>query len=278
MQPEALVATRAWETLAGHFRLFLEAALEGIIIVDQLGRIVLANPQSCLLFGYTQNELLGNPIEMLVPERFRPQHQNDRMKFSADPKARHINAARELVGLRKDGTEFPVEISLSPLATTGGTFAISTVRDITERKQAAAELLKSEEQYRLLFEANPSPMWIFDLETFRFLAVNRAAVANYGYLKQEFMNMTIADIRPASELGALIAAFAENDKGRMAPLRHVRKDGSILDVEITSHLITFEGRPARLVAVHDVTERRSMEASSGAEDGRHWPACIGSGP
>ncbi len=259
MQPGALVATRAWETLKENFRLFLEAAPDAIIIVDHRGRIVLANPQTRLLFGYGEDELDGKPIEVLVPEGFHPLPKESRAQRAIAAKT-SIGAALELFGLRKDGTQVPVEIRLSPLVTTDGNFVISAIRDITERKQAAAALLKSEEQYRLLFDANPSPMWVFDLETFRFLAVNRAAVANYGYSKQEFLEMTIADVRPPSDLGQLAAAFAENDKGKMASWKHTRKDGAIVDVEITSLLITFEGRAARLVAVQDVTERKNMEA------------------
>jgi PAS domain S-box-containing protein len=143
---------------------------------------------------------------------------------------------------------------------------VGMVLDIHDRKQAAATLLKSEEQYRLLFEGNPNPMWVFDLETLRFLAVNRAAVANYGYSKREFLEMVITDIRPASDLARLVVVLEESNEGsnrdQTAPHigKHKRKDGSILDVEIISHLITFEGRSAKLVLAHDVTERRSMEA------------------
>ena len=256
MQLGALVATRDWETLRENCSLFLEAAPDAILIVDHLGHIVLANPRTHLLFGYADNELAGKPIEFLIPSGFHAPAMED----EAVPSVRPMAPALELFGLRKDGTQIPVEISLSPLATSDGKFVIGAIRDITERKQAAAALLKSEEQYRLLFDGNPNPMWVFDLESFRFLAVNRAAIANYGYLKQEFMDMTIADIQPSSDLGRLAAAFAENDKGKMAPWKHTRTDGSILDVEITSFLITFEGRSARLVAIHDVTEQKNMEA------------------
>ncbi len=256
VQPGALVATRAWETLKENCGFFLQSAPDAIIIVDHQGRIVLANPQTHLLFGYGKNELAEKPIEFLIPDGF---HALAREAAVAAPGVRPASSVLELFGLRKNGRQLPVEISLSPLVTTDGRFVIGAIRDITERKQAAVALRKSEEQYRLLFEGNPNPMWVFDLETLRFLAVNRAAVANYGYLKQEFMDMTIADIRPPSDLGRLAAAFAENDKGQIAAWKHTRKDGSILDVEITSYLITFEGRPARLVAVHDVTERNRME-------------------
>jgi two-component system cell cycle sensor histidine kinase/response regulator CckA len=257
VQPGALVAARTWEILKEHCAFFLEAAPDAIIIVDHQGRIVLANPQTHLLFGYAENALAGKPIEFLIPDGFQALA---REAATAAPSVRPTSSVLELFGLRQDGTQVPVEISLSPLVTTDGTFVISAIRDITERKEAAAALLKSEEQYRMLFEGNPNPMWVFDLERLRFLAVNRAAVADYGYSKQEFLDMTIADVRPSSELGGLAAAFARNDKGKMAAWKHTRKDGSTVEVELTSHLITFEGRSARLVAVHDITQRKKLEA------------------
>jgi PAS domain S-box-containing protein len=121
---------------------------------------------------------------------------------------------------------------------------------------------QSEELYRQLFEHNPQPMWVYDLETLRFLTVNRAAVDTYGYAFADFLRMTIKDIRPAEDVPRLLDDVAAKDRADFARAglwRHRRRDGSLLWVEIFSHYLTYGGRPARLVLAHDVTERKAIE-------------------
>jgi PAS domain S-box-containing protein len=118
------------------FRALLESAPDGIVVVDARGAIVIVNSQTERLFGYTRQELIGQSIEMLVPERYKERHIADRRAYVADPKLRPMGAGRALTGRTKDGKEFPVEISLSPLVTDQGRLIMSIVRDITERRRA----------------------------------------------------------------------------------------------------------------------------------------------
>lgn len=130
-----------------------------------------------------------------------------------------------------------------------------------ERKLAEEALRDSEKRYRLLFESNPLPMWVYDVETLSFLAVNAAVVRHYGYSQEEFLNMTIKDIRPIEDVPALLDKLskASVELSDSRTWRHQKKDGTVIEVEITSSPLTFAGRRAGLVLANDITERKSAE-------------------
>jgi len=140
-------------------------------------------------------------------------------------------------------------------------FVSTQVARAIERARADEQLRRSETRYRLLFESNPEAMFVYDPGTLRFLAVNEAAVARYGWTREEFLRMTLPDVRPPSEIPRLEAALAAQDRGAatVSDTKHRKKDGSLIDVEVLSDWIEFEGRRARLVLAKDVTERLRLE-------------------
>lgn len=142
--------------------------------------------------------------------------------------------------------------------------SIETVR--TERKELEKSLLEKESVYRELFEGNPQPMWVYAVETMEFLAVNDAAVNHYGYSRQEFLGMTLRDIRLPDDVSALTASVGQA-RGKLVKIglwQHRKKDSTLIDVEITTHDMLFNGRAARLVLINDITERRRIERENAA--------------
>lgn len=135
-------------------------------------------------------------------------------------------------------------------------YIIHCVEDVTEFVR-----LKSLERYQLLFESNPQPMWVYDTETLSFLAVNEAAIRHYGYSREEFIAMTIKDIRPHEDVAELMDTISKptDDLDKAGVWKHRKKDGVIIEVEISAHTLNFAGRPARLVLANDITDRKRVE-------------------
>jgi PAS domain S-box-containing protein len=128
---------------------------------------------------------------------------------------------------------------------------------------------ESEEGYRLLFESNPHAMWIYDRDTLNFLAVNDSAIHHYGYSRQEFLNMTLKDIRPSKDISSLLEKVSQIKPGmNSASSRHVKKDGTLIEVEIVSHTLDFNGRPAELVLAMNVTQSEQ----NGSHEKNNYPS------
>jgi PAS domain S-box-containing protein len=234
---------------------FLDLSVDMFCILGFDGFFKNLNPSWERVLGFTTAELTERPrVEFIHPEdREATAREVARLQHG------EVTLAFENRYLCKDGSyKWLLWNAVSP-SDQSAIYAVA--RDITGRKRAEAELRESEDRHRKLFELNPQPTWIYDRETLRFLAVNRAALRKYGYTQEEFLSMTIQEIRPREEIPALLKSIATLHDGRReyGVWRHRRKDGTILPVEITSYSFLFAGRPADFVIAVDISERQRAE-------------------
>jgi PAS domain S-box-containing protein len=240
------------------FRDLLESTPDAIIMANETGRIVLANSQAEALFGYDRGELLGQLVELLLPSRYRGGHVAHRSGYFAQPRTRSMGAGLELYGLRKDETEFPVEISLSPLRTDEGTLVMSAIRDISEQKRA-------EQKFRGLLESAPDAMVIAN-HAGDIVLVNAQTERLFGYPREELLGKKVEilvperfrGVHPGHRNGFFNEPRARS-MGEGLELHGLRRDGSEFPVEISlSPLETEEGTLVSS-AIRDITDRRGIE-------------------
>jgi PAS domain S-box-containing protein len=249
---ELYLSERDQRGIHEQFRTVLYSIGDAVITTDTDGLIRHVNAVAERLTGWTESEALGHPLDevfRIVNEDTRAVHENPVHRVLREGEI--VGLANHTVLIARDGTERPIADSAAPVRDSSGdlTGVVLVFRDQTEERAAARALRQREERYRLLFDANPHPMWVYDLETLAFLEVNDAAVAHYGFTREEFLAMTIADIRPPEDVPRLResveAAARRGPSGgadRAGIWRHRRKDGSIIDVAITSHVLDYDGR------------------------------------
>lgn len=241
------------------FKLGIERSSEAIFITDVEGHLVFINPAFEQLYGYSFEECVGKTPRILKSGIY----DDEVYKVFWDTLLSKNAVTGEIVNQAKSGSLLTIDgYNTSIIDSKGEVYGyIGIHRDITERKKTEDELRRSEEKYRLLFDNNPQPMWIYDLETLAFQEVNQAAVNHYGYSREEFLSMTLKDIRPVEDIPALLEDI-ENTRSEFntaGEWRHLKKNGEIIDVEIISHSLSFNDRKARHILINDITERKRAE-------------------
>jgi diguanylate cyclase (GGDEF)-like protein/PAS domain S-box-containing protein len=269
LQPIGYIAALAFVIVAAtavwHFELgditpqyaagqILETMKNAVIVSDMTGRMRVVNRGAERLLGYKADGLQDAHLREILE---RDENLTTGQLLNSMGVLEHPMVWRTAEGVRLD-----VLVASSFLRDDEGVpiGVVYVANDFTERKRAEQALRESEHRYRTLFELNPLPMWVYDIESLRFNAVNDAAIAHYGYSRDEFFALTIADIRPPEAIPAMRAALDDLD-GPVGPrhFRHRVKSGALIDVEVTSFEFLSGGRRARLVIAQDITDRKHIQ-------------------
>ncbi len=256
--------TRSTESDPIFERLFA-ASPDAIVVVDASGTITQANPQVESLFGYSCPELIGKRVEILIPERFRDTHPEHRNHFSKQPRMRPMGAGLELYGRRKDGTEFPVDIMLSPVDTPEGQVVLAVIRDVTDRKQTEAAMRLSEDRFRSLFEFSPDAIVVSDPDG-RIAEINGQVEKSFGYQRAELIGQPVENLVPERFRNVHVdhrKGYATQPRtrpmGAGLDLYGRRKDGTEFPVDIMLSPVRTAGGKFVLSVIRDLSEKKQAE-------------------
>jgi PAS domain S-box-containing protein len=247
-------------------QLILESIADGVVVADSNGRFLLFNAAAEQIVGVgatdTNPDQWSDRYGTYLPDGLTP-YPSDELPLVRAMRGESIDAVEVFVRNAKVPDGRLLSITGRPLRGEDGVLrgGVVVLHDVTERKRAEEALRRSEERYHLLFDSNPHPVWVYDLKTFAILDVNHSAVRNYGYSREEFLSLTIKDIRPPEDVPAVLesAANVPQDTETTSVWKHRKKNGKLIDVEIVSHPLVYGGRNARLVVATDITMRKKAE-------------------
>jgi PAS domain S-box-containing protein len=248
------------------FRLVVEASPSAIVMVNDQGRITFLNTQTEQLFGYPRSELLEQPVEILVPERYRHAHPGHRAGFFRSPSTRSMGAGRDLFGRRKDGSEFPVEIGLNPIQAEQGAMVLGTIVDITERKQAEETVRRSQQQLAGVIGSAMDAIITVDHEQ-RIILFNGAAERMFLFPAEDAIGQALDRFIPERFRHVHkghIQAFASThvtrrSMGTLGALYGLRADGEEFPLEASISQIESDGQKLFTVILRDITERKRAD-------------------
>ena len=261
--------------MEGRYRGLLEAAPDAMVVVNQNGGIVLLNVQAEKQFGYSRDELLGQKVTNIIPEGFAERLVADDLRSAEDALAQQIGTGIELIAERKDGSEFPIEIMLSPLESAEGTLVTAAIRNISVRKSAETHLAQMEGRYRGLLEAAPDAMVVVN-QSGEIVLLNVQAEKQFGYRRDELLGQKVTNIIPIGFAERLIADDLRSAEDASAQqigtgieLIAERKDGSEFPIEIMlSPLQSPEGTLVT-AAIRDISVRKAAETHLSQMEGRY---------
>jgi PAS domain S-box-containing protein len=240
------------------YRRIVDEANEIIYRISPAGYFTFVNPTAAAIVQRAVEDCINLHFLSLI----RKDYVVEASKFYLEQiKQKNPLSYFEFPAVAGDGSEVWIGQNVQLVIENGEVVELQALgRDITARKRIEQQLLDSEQRYRLLFEANPHPTWVYDVETLSFLTVNDAAIQSYGYSLEDFLSMTIVNIRPPEEKQRFENHLPERESGTLPePWKHLKKDGSIIDVEITAFPLIFDGKKARLITATDVTARVRAE-------------------
>ncbi len=253
--------------MEGRYRGLLEAAPDAMVVVNQAGEIVLLNVQAEEQFGYRRDELVGQKVKNIIPEGFAERIIADGTRTAAEALAQQIGTGIELSGRRKDKTEFPIEIMLSPLESAEGILVTAAIRDISVRKAAELHLAQMEGRYRGLLEAAPDAMVVVN-QGGEIVLLNVQAEKQFGYRRDELLGQKVKNIIPEGFAERLVADALRSTEDALAQqigtgieLSGRHKNGSEFPIEIMLSPLESAGGILVTAAVRDITTRKAAEAN-----------------
>lgn len=252
-------------------RNIIQAAAEAVILFNKEGMILLVNPSCESMFGYSEKELIGREIELLVPTRLQDMHRQERQQYNEQKHTRPMGAGLDLFGRRKDGSEFPAEVSMSYFVEDGMTFITTFISDISSRKHAESELRQTEQKFSKTFHSAPLAATITHLKTGQFIEVNRAFLELTGYSRSEVIGMNPVDIhiQPNRDAREKLISRLKRDRSLETEMQFSDKQGKIHMILAAFEIIEINGEGYVLAFFNEITDRHGAETALRESEARY---------